>query len=148
MLGHPAFLPALIGSDAQCKTLFAQQNVSAVAGIDGDNGVVLREVADITLFRIDIALAMQRANPVIAITQNIEHLLANAGHDRHVQNNINRISDLDADLGNRGTDRSHGERNDIHRAAVIGTAGDVIQLLVHFLRFAPVVGRTGILFFS
>ena len=48
MLCHPAFGLALVGSDAQCKALLTQQHVPAVTGVHGDDGVVLREVADMS----------------------------------------------------------------------------------------------------
>ena len=59
MLGHPAFVSAQIGGYAQSKALFAQQDVSAVTGVDGNNGVVLRELADISLFLVDVAFAVK-----------------------------------------------------------------------------------------
>ena len=41
MLGHPAFVSALVGSDTESKALLAEQYVSAVAGVDGPDCVVL-----------------------------------------------------------------------------------------------------------
>ena len=43
MLGHPALIAALIGGNAQGKAFFTQQHVAAVAGVDRDDGIVLRE---------------------------------------------------------------------------------------------------------
>ena len=50
MLRLPSFVSALIGSDTQSEALLAEQDVSAVTGVNGDDGVILRELADIYLF--------------------------------------------------------------------------------------------------
>ena len=47
MLSHPALFTTQVGGDTQREAFFAQQHVSAVTGVDRDNGVILREVADI-----------------------------------------------------------------------------------------------------
>ena len=41
---HPAFVLSLIGSDTQSEALLAEQNVAAVSGVYGDDGVVFREL--------------------------------------------------------------------------------------------------------
>ena len=51
VLGHPALVAAQVGGDAQSEALLAQQDVAAVAGVDGHDGVVLRELNDIPLLR-------------------------------------------------------------------------------------------------
>ena len=146
MLRHPALLPAEVGSDAQRKALFAQQHVSAVAGVDRDDGVVLGEVANVAVFLINLALAVQAAHPVVAVTQSFEHILAHAGHDRHVQHDVDGVGQLNAVFGKGRADRTHGIGDDVHRAALVAAAGDVVQHLVRFRRGLPVVGGTGVLF--
>ena len=145
MLGHPALVLALEGSDAQSKALLAQQNVSAVAGVHGDDRIVLREVADVALLSVDLALAVQAAHPVVAVAQSLPDLLAHAGHDGHVQHNIDGVGQLHASLGEMGADRAHGVGDDIHRAALVAALCDVIQHLVRLLGIHPVVGRAGVL---
>ena len=88
MLSHPALFPALIGSDTQSEALLAEQNVSAVSGVDRDYCVILRELADVALLGIDIAGSMQSAYPVVRVAKNVKDLGADAGHDSHVENNI------------------------------------------------------------
>ena len=84
MLCHPTFGLAKVGSDAKCEALFAEQNVSAVTGVYGNNGVVFWEVADISLLCINVALAVKTAHPVIAVAKSIPYILANTCHDAHV----------------------------------------------------------------
>ena len=69
MFRLPAFVFALIGRDAQCEALFAQQHVAAVAGVDGHDGVVLREVDDIALFLVQLRLGMQALDVVHDLLQ-------------------------------------------------------------------------------
>lgn len=61
VLGHPAFLVALVAGDAQCEAFFAQQHVSAVAGVDGPDGVVLGELDDVAVLRVDVRTGMLAA---------------------------------------------------------------------------------------
>ena len=89
MLRHPAFLPALIGGNAQREALLAEQDVSAVSGIDRDDGVVLRELADISLLFVHIALGVKTLHPVgVLVAERVENCLAAAGHDCHVEHDI------------------------------------------------------------
>ena len=64
---QPSFL-ALVGSDAQRKALFAQQHVAAVAGVDGPDGVVLREVDDVAVLLIDVRFGVQAADKVVGLS--------------------------------------------------------------------------------
>ncbi len=89
MLGHPALIFAQVRSNAESKALFAQQHISAVAGVDGNNGVVFREVADVTLFGVDLAFAVESAHPVGAVAKCFHYFGPYTGHDGHVQYNIN-----------------------------------------------------------
>ena len=83
MLCHPFLFPAEGGGYAQCKALFAEQNVSAVAGVDGHDGVVLREVDDVSLLGVELSLGMQTLDIVVTVADSIERLGADTGHDRH-----------------------------------------------------------------
>ena len=89
MLSHPALFPALVRSNAERKALFAEKNVSAVSGVDRNNGVILGELADIALFGVNIAVdACRPRTQSFDVAQNVEHLLTYAGHNSHVENNI------------------------------------------------------------
>ena len=41
MLSHPAFVSAEVGSDTESEALLAEKHVSAVAGVDGPDCVIL-----------------------------------------------------------------------------------------------------------
>ncbi len=94
MLSHPAFVFAEVGSNAQRKALFAEDNISAVSRVDGNYCVIFRELADVALFRVNVALAVQAANPVIAVAKCIPYVLANTCHNAHVEHDIDRVGDF------------------------------------------------------
>ena len=147
MLGKPAFLSAEVRRDTQRKALLAQKHIAAVAGVHGNDGVVLREVADIALLGVDVALAVQTADPVLAVAQRVKDCLAHAGHDRHAHHHIDGVGDLDAVFGKGRTDCAHGIGDDIHGATVIGALRNVVKQRICLVRRHPVVGRAGVFFF-
>ena len=65
MLSHPALVLALVGSDTQCKALLAEENVSAVCGVDGPDSVVLRELNDVSVLGINVSLGVQTSYEVV-----------------------------------------------------------------------------------
>ena len=67
-------------------------------------------------------------------------------HDHHVDNNVCTISELDTDLGDRGTYRTHGERDNVHCTAVHAACGKLCESLLQLNRIDPVVRRAGIIF--
>ena len=71
----------------------------------------------------------------------LEHRQADARHDAHVDNDVGRIRELDADLRHRAADRAHAERQHIHRAARHAAVEEVAELLPHFVGLDPVVRR-------
>ena len=56
MLSHPSLVLALEGSDTECEALLAEKNVSAVSRVDRPDRILLRELNDISLFRINVSL--------------------------------------------------------------------------------------------
>ena len=96
MLSHPAFLTAEVGGDTESEALLAEQNVSAVAGVDGPDGVVLREVADVAVVLIKLRLGVQTLDEVVAVAERIEDIVANTGHDEHVEHDVNGVGKLNA----------------------------------------------------
>ena len=105
-------------------------------------------MADIALFLVDVALAVQALHPVFAVAQNIQHSLAHAGHDGHVQHNVDGVGDLQADLSQGGPDGTHGVGDHIHGAALVAAAGNVEQHLIGALGLHPVVGGACVLFLA
>ena len=145
MLRHPALLPAEVGGNAQGEALLALEHVAAVVGVHGNDGIVLREVDNVLVLFIEIALAVQSLDKTGIVAERVAHGLADTGHDRHIQNDVDGVRQLKAVLGKRRADDGHGVRNDIHRAALVSAVGESVHLLVHFLGVHPVVGGTGVL---
>ena len=148
MLSLPHLVLTQVRSDTQSEALFAQQHIAAVSRVHGNDGVVLRELADPAILRIHIALAVHTAHPVVRVAQYIQNSLAHSGHDVHVQHNVDRIGDLDTDLGEGRTNGTHGIGNDIHGSALVSTGSDVIEHFISLRGLHPMVGGAGVLFFS
>ena len=148
MLGHPALGFGLEGGDAQGEALFAQQHIAAVAGVDAPDGVILREVDDVAVLLAEILFGMQALDEIIAVAQEIQHLLADAGHDGHGENDIDGVGQLDAHLGKGGADMRHAVGDDIHGAALHGAIKELAQLFVGLLGVHPVICRTSVLFLA
>jgi hypothetical protein len=96
MLSHPAFLATKVGSDTQSEALLAEQNVSAVTGVNGPDGVVLGEVADVTIFFVDVSASVQTLDIVSGIAQSFKNIGANASHNQHIENDVDGVGKLDA----------------------------------------------------
>ena len=144
MLSHPALVAALVGRDAQRKAFFAQQHIPAVAGVDRNDGVVLREVADIPLFFHDVAFAVQAAHPVVTVAQGFQHILAHPGHDGHIQHDVDGVGQLDAVFGEGRPHRTHGIGDDVHRTSLVAAAGDIVEHFIRFIGIHPVIGGAGL----
>ena len=147
MLGHPALVAAEVGRDAQRKALLAQQHVSAVAGVDRPDGVVLGEVADVSVVLIHRRAGMQALDEVAVSAHRVEHGSAHAGHDQHVEYDVDRVGQFNAVLGERAAD-NHRVGDDVHRLAGVGVAEERGELVVALLRGHPVVRGAGVLLFG
>ena len=145
---HPALFPTLVGSDSQRKALFAEKNVSAVSGVNGDNSIIFGELADISVFGVNVAFAVKTSYPVVAVAENFKNFRADSGHDSHIENNVNGVGYFNADFCKRRADGTHRIGDDIHCSAFITVACDVIKFFIHFFRVAPVVGRTCVFLFA
>ncbi len=117
MLSHPAFFSAEVRSDSESKALFAEQNVSAVTRVDRPNGVLFREVNDITVFFVKVCLCMKTLDEVGAVTELVEASLAGTGHDKHIEHDIDRVGKLNTDLREIGAEHAHGIRDNVHGLA-------------------------------
>ena len=145
MFRKPALLAREERGDAQRKALLAEQDVSAVAGVDAQNGVVLREVHDIALFLVDFGFGVQALDK-IAVAERVEHRVPDAGHNVHVQHNVDRIGQLNAYFGERRADRAHGIGDDIHGAPLHGAVKQPVHHRIGLLRIHPVVRGPGVVF--
>ena len=57
-------LLAQVGGDTQGEALLAQQHVSAVAGVDGHDGVLLGELDNVAVLRVDVGLGVEALDKV------------------------------------------------------------------------------------
>ena len=160
MLGEPALLAGEDGGDAQRVALLAQQGVAAVAGAVGPDLVGLGEVGDVLLvaarprhvrtgvaIRIDqrVADAVHGGHPRITGSDRIQRRGADAGHDPHVHHDVGGVGDLDAELADLATERTHRERDHVHRATAHAAGEQPAEGLLHLGRVGPVVGGAGVL---
>ena len=54
----------------------------------------------------------------LAVAEDVERLLAHAGHDPHADGDVGGVGQLHADVGDGGAERAHRERHDVHGAAL------------------------------
>ena len=71
MLCHPAFLFAQVACDSESQAFFAQQDVSAVTGVNRPDGVVFRKMHDVSIVLIDIFFAVQAFGEISAVAEFI-----------------------------------------------------------------------------
>ncbi len=108
VLSHPSLVLTLEGSDTECEALLAEENVSAVSRVDRPDSILFRELDDVSLLRINVSLGVETSYEIIGgIAEVLESLLTHSCHDVHVENNVDRVSYLNAYLSERRTDRSH-----------------------------------------
>ena len=139
MLGHPILVTAEGGGYAQGKALFAEQDIAAVAGVNGHDGVILGEVDDVSFLGVELGLGVQTLDVICAVADSVKNVLADAGHNSHGHDDINAVGKLDAVLCKVRADNAHGVRYDIHRAALHRAVIDAVELFVHLLGIHPIV---------
>ena len=130
VLGEPALVARHARCDAQREALLAEQRVAAVAGAErpdrrASSGKWTMYLCSglhgqATSFWPGASGAptecMHGTNsPSSPSTSSTA--LAHARHDPHVDDDVGRVGDLDADLRDRRAERAHAERHDVHRAA-------------------------------
>ena len=129
VLGHPTLIAREVAAHAQGETFLAQQHVAAVAAADGQNLVVLREMADESPRRVQVEHRMQAAVEVAAVArgQVIQRHRAHARDLAQVEHDVDRIRDLHAHLRQRRPRRSHQVRHHEHRPPAHGPGEQAAQ---------------------
>ena len=143
MLGEPALGLAEVAADAQREALLAEEDIAAVAGADAPDRVVLREVADVAALRVAIERRVQAAVEVVDVLARVEHLeglAAHARHDAHVEDDVDAVGQLEADLRELRALWPHDVRHDVHRAALHRAVEQLADLRVGLGGVHPVVG--------
>jgi hypothetical protein len=92
---------------------------------------------------IDVEHAVQALGEVAVGAELVPRDLPHAGHDAHAQDDVDRVGELDADLGQRRAGRAHQVGHDVHRAALHRAAAEAVKLFVHRGGRHPVIGRPG-----
>ncbi len=158
VLGHPALVLGELRGDSEREALLAEKRIAAVARAERPDFAVFRELRDVLILDLlgarpcDILLTLleRRAHRVDArhegaiLPEVLENFFAGPRHDIHVHDDVGRIGELDAILGNRVADRTHRERNHVHRAALHAALVGLGHLGLHLHRVHPVVGGAGI----
>ena len=160
VLGQPALFAAHVGGDAQREALLAEQRVAAIAGAVAPDFFRLGVMHDV-LRGVARPSAVGRAGPqrsthavharhkMTVRAQHLEHRLAHARHDLHVDHDIRAVGQLDADVRNRRAQRPHRERHDVHRPALHCPFKQRrltgLQDRPHLVGRHPVVGRACVL---
>ena len=100
---------------------------------------------DIPVLRLYVALCVEALYKVAVGAYRVEHLPAHAGHDAHIQNNIDRVGHFNAVAREGRAYDAHGIGNDVHRPAVHGAAGDLVCKFVRLPGVHPVVVGTRVI---
>ena len=83
VLCHPAFFLAQPRTYTQCKAFFAQQNISAISGVDAPYGIVFREVGYVFVFGIYLGFGVEALYKVGAFVQFFDYHITYTCHDMH-----------------------------------------------------------------
>jgi hypothetical protein len=142
VLGHPALAPPEIRADAKSEALLSEKGVAAVSASDRPDRVVLGEMADEPAVGIHVERAVEAAVEVVRAAERVERALAHARHDSHVQDDVDAVRELHAELRHRGAERPHDVRHDVQRAADHRAVEEPAELPVPVFRRHPVVRRS------
>ena len=153
VLREPALVAGDRRRDPQRVALLPEQRVAAVAGAVRPDLAGLREVDDVLRRRVagprHVGLAGRERRPdrvqarhvVARRPDGVERRGAHPGHDLHVDDDVGRVRDLDAQAADRRPDGPHRERDHVHGPAPHGAAEEVGERRPHLVGVAPVVGR-------
>ena len=89
---------------------------------------------------------MHARHEVTVCTQHVIDRFAHARHDAHVNGNIRRVGQLDADVRNRRAQRAHGKWHNVQCAALHATGEQTAERRTHLLWRHPVIGRACVFF--
>ena len=78
--------------------------------------------------------------------EGLDHPGTDARHNMHVADNVGAVGDLHANLRYRGTDRSHGKGDNVHRATDHALLVKAFHRPLEFSGIDPIICRTRFLF--
>jgi hypothetical protein len=76
--------------------------------------------------------------------KQLKHRATDPRHHQHAQRDIGRVGDLDADLRDLRTKRTHRKRHDIHHTPAHRAGKETAQRPAHLDRITPMIGRPGV----
>ena len=159
MLGHPTLVTRHRRGDAQREALLAEEGIAAVAGSVGPDFAGLGEVGDVLrviagpgdvgpriAIGIDerVAHGVHGRDEVATLANLLECRGTHARHDLHVDHDVRRVGELNAELRDVRAERAHGEGDDVHRATAHGSGEEAPEDALHLDGIHPVVGGPGI----
>ncbi len=160
VLSEPALVAALHGGDAKGKALLAEKGVTTVARAVGRDLARLGEVGDIGVVGVarpgDVgdtraigadereADGVEAGDELAVSAESRDDAGTHAGHDVEVADGVGGVGDLDADLGDVGADRTHGEGNNVHGTATHDAVEGLGNVLAHLGGLDPVVGGAAV----
>ena len=92
-----------------------------------------------------LADRVQAGDELALCAEHVQRALAHPRHHAHVDDDVGRVGQLDADVALVRAQRTHRERHDVHRAALHRTAKQLGEGGAHLRGVAPVVRRAGVL---
>ena len=104
-------------------------------------------MANVAPLNVEVRLGMEPAGEVVRTAQVLEGHLAHAGHDPHIERDIDAVGHLDADLAEARARGSHEKGDDVHRPPLHGAGVNFGESIVRFRRSHPVIVRPGSVFF-
>ena len=153
---QPCCLP-ITEAMRSAKHFFPQQRVAAIAGTERPDLMRLGKMHDVLVVLVARprhiffagsewrADGMQRGHERTVVAEHIQHLAAHARHQLHVDGDVRRIGQLDTDVRDMRTQRTHAERHHVHGAALHAAVEQAAQRGLHFVRRHPVIGGAGVL---
>jgi hypothetical protein len=85
------------------------------------------------------------AGDELSIAQHFERAAPHAGHDPHVDDDVGRIGEFNADVRQRRAQGTHAEGGHIHGPSPHGAGEDPLHGDAHLARVHPIVGGAGVL---
>ena len=145
VLSHPPFLTSKVRSDTKSEALLAKKNVAAISGVNGPDSVILREMAYVSVFLINIRARVQTLDEISAVAKSVKNVGSYSGHDEHVKHNVDRVGKLDAVLSKVGAHNGHGIRDYVHGLAAVRALVELGKLRIALCGSHPIVNVSCIL---
>ena len=103
------------------------------------------KVEDQAALDVQVGLAVQAPGELAAAAELLQDGRADVGHDPHVQDDVDAVGQLHADLAEGRADGPHRKGDHVHLPPPHRTLEDLARAAIAFLGRHPVVGRAGIL---